>query len=325
MEKYQIEDMMSNLQSYLETNGIDTSKLFRCLNPEHIDNNASMKYFDDNKVYCFGCGISYNLVDCICAIEHLDRKEAFKKAINTYCHNLPSKSTKRVEKPKIQTEKETSNKDYEKAFEVWQLNYKKSDLAKNYLKNRGIDEKIAEKFGLGFNTFTFGDFSFNSIIIPISNSCFTARNIVNNNKIKYYKPKGCHAEIFNSKALVNDTPFCVITEGEFDCLSFENLGINAIALCSANNTDNFIKMQKPLKTYILALDNDTTGQKATDKLVSYFEENNIPFVIFDNCGYKDANEALVKDRERFDNQINEVCNNIIFEEKRKTKLQNAEM
>lgn len=325
MEKYQIDDMMTNLQSYLEANGINTSRHFRCLNPEHIDSNASMKYFDDYKVYCFGCGASYNLIDCISIMENLDHKEAFKKAINTYCLNLPSNNVKRPLKEQIQAEKPTNDKDYKKAFNVWQQNYVNSIKAKQYLKNRGIDEEVAKRFKVGFNTFNFGDFSFDAIIIPISKTCFTARNLLNTDKIRYYKPKGCHTELFNLKALEKPYPYCVITEGEFDCLSFETVGINAIALCSVNNTGKFIKMQKPLKTYILALDNDDAGTKTTQELISYFEENNLPYKVFDNCGYKDANLALIRDREKFKNQIESMCEEITFEEKRKQKLHNAEM
>ena len=59
MEQHEIDDMMSNLQDYLERQNINTSRFFRCLNPQHIDSNASMKYFDDCKVYCFGCGCCF--------------------------------------------------------------------------------------------------------------------------------------------------------------------------------------------------------------------------------------------------------------------------
>ena len=46
MEKYEIEEIKSNLQSYLELNGIDTRRNFRCLNPAHLDDDPSMRYYD---------------------------------------------------------------------------------------------------------------------------------------------------------------------------------------------------------------------------------------------------------------------------------------
>ena len=50
LDDYQVENLKTNLRSYLESQGINTSRHFKCINPEHYDSNASMKYFDDNKV-----------------------------------------------------------------------------------------------------------------------------------------------------------------------------------------------------------------------------------------------------------------------------------
>ena len=58
MTKTEIEDLKTNLQSYLETHGIDTSRLFRCINPDHTDNNPSMEYFKDNKVIAMVVGLA---------------------------------------------------------------------------------------------------------------------------------------------------------------------------------------------------------------------------------------------------------------------------
>lgn len=327
MEKYEIDDLKSNLKSYLESSGIDTSNFFRCINPQHTDTHPSMKYFDDHRVFCFGCKSSYDLFDVISIMEGIDEKEAFKRAMQTYKFNLPANKAKIPLKQEKNTKDKTELKDYEKAFYVWQLNFNKSNDAKQYLKQRGIDEKTAKRFKLGFNHFNFGEFEFNALIIPVSKNCFTARNIsADCDKIRYYKPKGCQTELFNIAALKTEKPYCVITEGEFDCLSFETLGINAMALCSVNNSNKFIELNKPLdKKYILALDNDEAGQKTTAELISYFEKNNISYIVFDNCGYKDANQALVEDSENFKTKINEIVNEIILLDKRKQKQSAAEM
>lgn len=322
MEQQEIDYMMSNLQDYLELHGIDTSKLFRCLNPEHNDANPSMKYFDDNKVYCFGCGASYNLVDVISIMEGLDKKESFKKAISDYCLEKPKNAYTKQVKNKAKNENLTKN--YEKAYVFWQKNYKNCIEAQNYLKSRGLNEDIAERFKIGFNVFDFDGYKFNSIIIPVSNTCFTARNISKEkSKIRYYKPKGCHTELFNAQSLDKDCPYCVVTEGEIDCLSFESIGVNALALCSVNNLSKFIESDKPKdKVYILALDNDASGKRTTQELCSYFEENKIKYWIFDNCGYKDANELLVKDKQSFEEKITNMIEKIKkIQEKRQEKAE----
>ncbi len=298
MERYAIDDILTNLQDYLEKNGIRTDKFFRCINPEHTDSNASMKYFNDNKIYCFGCQKTYDLIDVISIFENVDKKQAFKKAIEYYGnHNLqilPKKQEKKVKND------EKTSKNYGKAYNFWKKSLSENPEALRYLSNRGIDKSTIERFNLGFNCFEFGTSKLNAVIIPVNSNCFTARNIHPDEEIRYYKPKGCHVEMFNTKSLTNDSALCVIAEGEFDCLSFETLNINSIGLGSVSNVNKFIETEKDLKkTYVIALDNDEAGQRASESLKEYFKENNIKYKTFDNCGFKDPNEALVKDKDTF--------------------------
>ena len=318
MEAYELAGVMDNLKSYLESHNINTSRLFHCLNPNHRDSNASMKYFEVGRCYCFGCGVSYNLVDVIGIIENLDNRSAFKKTMQYYGRDYDNRtSIKRLRQ----------EKDYTKAYNVWLSNLKQNKEAMNYLLSRGLSKKVIKDFKLGFNSFDFKEFKFNAVVIPVSKTCFAARNILSGEKLRYYKPKGCQVELFNTEALTNDSKYCVITEGEFDCLSFETVGVNAIGLASANNVNKFIEREKSLdKTYILALDNDEAGQIATKTLIEYFDENNINYCTFDNCGFKDANQALVSDKEKFTEEINKIVFPLIKErEHRKAKQNDDEM
>ena len=301
MERYEVDGVLSNLRQYLEGHGINTSRLFHCINPQHIDSNASMKYFDDDRVYCFGCGASYNLVDVIGIMENLNKREAFKQTLKYYGNNYYNVRP-------IQKETKQNNKNYEKAYNIWCSNLNENPTAKLYLKSRGLDDKTIKRFKIGYNSFDFGEYKLNAVVIPINNHCFTARNILNEEDgIRYYKSKGCQLEIFNSEILKSDIKYCVITEGEFDCLSFESIGINAISLGSANNIHKFIELEKLNEiTYILALDNDEAGQNAKNSLIEYFNNNKIKYDVFDNCGYKDANQALVNDKELFKKTISEL-------------------
>lgn len=303
MEQHEIDDMMSNLQEYLERQNINTSRFFRCLNPHHIDSNASMKYFDDCRVYCFGCGCSYDLVGVIGAIEGLDRREAFKKAKEYYYSDF-HKTPKLRQKPTNEVSQNKEQKNYEKAYYIWQQNYKNNYEAKRYLKQRGISEQTAKRFGIGFNEFKFGELYFKSVVIPINEHCFSARNISDDENLRYYKPTGSRIDMFNIEALTNNKPYCIVTEGEFDCLSFETIGLNSMGLSSANNVNKFVKESIPKdKVFILALDNDEAGSIAKDTLARFFESENIKYGVFDNCGFKDANKALVEDKKLFENSI----------------------
>jgi DNA primase len=311
MEEYEIDDLKSNLREYLESHSINTNKMFRCINPYHTDSNASMKYFDDNKVYCFGCGQTYNLFDVISLIENVSKKEAFKRAINYYYKNQQKPMESLKMKPK--ENKEKTLKDYQKAYFVWHKNFKKNEQAKDYLESRGIDTKLVDKYNIGFNEFHFKDGDMKALIIPITANCFTARNIdITNKEFRYYKPTGCHTDILNKTALTNSISYCVIAEGEFDCLSYETVGVNAISLGGVNNVPKFKELDKDnKKTYILSLDNDEAGNQAKNELIDYFKENKIKYAMFDNIGYKDANQALTENKTLFENEITKFTQRII--------------
>lgn len=310
---------LRSLKEYLEYQNIDTSKFFHCINPHHIDRNPSMKYFKDDRVFCFGCRASYNIVDVISIMENVDNKEAYKRALTNEYQPF------RYEQKRPREDCSKTDKNYTKAYQIWNQNLKKNKQALNYLKNRGIEEFMIDRFNLGFNNFDFGDKKFSGVVIPINEQCFTARNI-NDDEFRYYKPKGSKTDLFNAQALSNNRNYCVITEGEFDCLSFESIDISAIALSSVNNINKFINMEKPLnKTYILALDDDSAGATATDELVCYFEENNIDYRVFDNCGYKDANKALIEAFNEFSEDIYLIVKDIDNYYARKAKNQDAEM
>ena len=135
MENYELEGVMDNLKSYLESHNINTSRLFHCLNPNHRDSNASMKYFDDGRCYCFGCGVSYNLVDVIGIMENLDNRSAFKKTMQYYGKNFDYNST-------VRKDKEQTEKDYTKAYNVWSYNLRHNKEAMDYLLSRGLSKKI---------------------------------------------------------------------------------------------------------------------------------------------------------------------------------------
>ena len=318
MEDNEILELKNNLQDYLERNGIQTDRFFRCINPNHLDRNPSMKYFEDNKVHCFGCGITYDLFGAIAAIENLDSKEAFKRAIEYYGKG---QSIVKKHKEKKITQEEETVKDYSRAFEFWHNNLLCNNKAMDYLNSRGISGQTADKFNLGYNEFKFGTNKFNAIIIPVNENCFTARNTDRTSEFRHYKPKNVHTDILNISALTNNCPYCVITEGEFDCLSFEEIGANSISLGSVGNINKFIMADKVPKTFILALDNDEAGDKATRELEEYFRDNKFSFELFDNCGYKDGNEALIRDKESFKRGIERVIERV----KRKALKKSEEM
>ena len=79
-------ELREHLKDYLETkHGIDTSKNFRCLNPQHEDKNPSMG-FDaaHNQAHCFSCNENYDILDLIRQDYNCDFNEALEIGCQMY-------------------------------------------------------------------------------------------------------------------------------------------------------------------------------------------------------------------------------------------------
>ncbi|MBQ8692524.1 MAG: AAA family ATPase [Synergistaceae bacterium] len=79
-------ELREHLKEYLENkHGIDTSKNFRCLSPQHEDKNPSMG-FDaaHNQAHCFSCNENYDILDLIQQDYNCDFNEALKIGCEMY-------------------------------------------------------------------------------------------------------------------------------------------------------------------------------------------------------------------------------------------------
>lgn len=82
-------DLKNQLEAYLWTvHGIDGRKPFKCLNPDHRDNNPSMSIDRTSAsglhCKCFSCGAYYDIFDLITIDQRVDQGEAFAIACNMY-------------------------------------------------------------------------------------------------------------------------------------------------------------------------------------------------------------------------------------------------
>ena len=329
MDREQAKDIVKgHLTDWLESHGCSTRRPFLCLNPDHPDTNPSMSYDRKrNKVHCFACGADYDLLDLV-GIEYglTDQRAIFDKAYSLYGLDVQSRSpatTKQAGNQKqpgseqsththmdIHTKPAEESKDYVGYFRQCQGNLHQTDY---YLK-RGISEETAARFMLGYEpNFTAWEqdekgnsykTTWKALIIPTSRGSYSARNTDPNaaKKNRWRKSKG-GANLFNERVLQEAQKPIYIVEGELDALSIIEVGGEAVGLGSAENWRKFaalVKQQKPVQPLIIALDNDTDGQKAAGELAADLEKMGITFYRIDPyCGHKDANEALVADRAAF--------------------------
>lgn len=179
----------------------------------------------------------------------------------------------------------------------------------DYLERRGISrETVKGRYAVGFDPHFHGiGGEWQALIIATDKGSFVARNTdPKADKEHRYKNTGS-VGVFNKKALyAKEGKPVFIVEGALDALSIIEVGGEAIALNSTANTAALLRELEanppadaalPL---LLALDKDPAGERALADLQQGLQRLNIPYRTVDiTGGHKDANEALLADRELF--------------------------
>jgi len=314
------------LEEYLQRKGINTKELFRCISLNHEDKNPSMSFYaKKNKCTCFACGKNYDIFDLVkmeyglkTFPEQLRKVEEFMKnpdLIEDVNKTIYSKKNISIELGNnIEKNKSISNKksvldpnnpnDIERIIKYQNyIKYCMSNLKEcDYLTKRGISEKIQKEYHIGYDpNFKYASFN-KAIIIPTYYGCLTARNIDDSSKDRLRKLG--NAQIFHyDRIKENPGKEFYIVEGEIDALSIAEAGKKAIALGSVNEINllvNKLKEDKFENKFILMLDNDEIGKKTQEMLYTKLKEIGINVEKSDILGkYKDPNEFLMKDREKF--------------------------
>lgn len=315
-----IQEIKNHLKDYLEDLGINTSKPFNCLNPQHDDKNPSMSYDPKrNIVKCFSCNSNYDIISLYALINNLDNNTDFKRIIDELAlkYNIDIKSNKNntLKKESMQKYATTKKEDFTKYINKCKKDIDKSD----YLLKRGLSEEIIKKYNIGY------DVKDKMIILPISKTCYLGRYTDPSNTYKHHKPKGVANEIFNNKYIKQSDFKSVVwvNESIIDALSLEEINgdIKAISLNSINNANQLIQEAKDNNfkgVFMLALDTDTNGIRASQDLKDDLEAIGIKALIFNSNSdkynkylddgnvikNKDINEWLLSDKEGLTKQVN---------------------
>lgn len=261
---------------------------------------------------CFSCGECGDIFDLIGKVEGVTGySDQLRRAGELYGITLdgPSNIAEGSPAPSMENQKkpEAEQADYTDFF----LQANKNITKTNY--HRGLSLETLNRFKVGFvenwqhpKPLAEGK---NppprpSLILPTSKSSYLSRDTRENlseTQERYKKMKVGGVHMFNIEALQKSKKPVFIVEGELDALSIIDVGGEAVALGSTNKAKDLLellKAQKPTQPLILALDNDEHGDKASKELSEGLAKLGFSFYRFNPCGkYKDANEALQKDRE----------------------------
>lgn len=314
-----IEEIKNHLKDYLQEKGLNINKPFTCLNPQHDDKHPSMSYDDKrNIVKCFSCNSSYDLISLYAIDHNLDNNKDFIRIIDELAlkYNIDIKTNKSdtLKKESMQKYANIKKEDFTKY-----INKCKKDIDKtDYLLKRGLSEEIIKKYNIGY------DIKERMLVLPISKTCYLGRYTDDTKGYKHHKPKGTSNEIFNGEYLKNSDFKTIIwvCEAIIDALSLEEINedIKAISLNSINNASQLVQEAKDNNfkgVFMLALDTDTNGIKASEDLKEDLEAIGIKSFIF-NSNYdkynvvsddnteiknKDINEWLLSDKDKLKSSV----------------------
>lgn len=310
------------LSDYLTAKGINTSRNFSCLNPEHRDNNPSMSFDKKrNRCHCFSCGADYDIFDLVhfetglsgkdlfdrvyaqCGI-HVENNKTINQTQKAYTSGSEMGSVTGGQDTGPHGESIFSVEDFSDFFKACHKAVEKTD----YWKLRGLSRETVDRYNLGFWE------EKNRLVIPTGKSSYNARAINDVEKrFRYLKPKGIY-QLFNLDAVILANEPVFVVEGEFDALSVIEAGGTAVALGSSGSMKflEYLKINRPKFPLILALDNDDAGREGSRKLGIELDKLGIEYSEMIITGeYKDANEALVKDRESFSRTVQEAKDEVV--------------
>ena len=214
-----------------------------------------------NLFHCFACDAGGTVLDFVAAMEGCSLVEAARKLQAMTCSSDPWKSTPNG--------KELVTK---RRMVSLPLNFTLTgiDCSHPYLARRGITQKTAVEFGVGF--YAGPGLMHGRLVIPIHNAdgelvAYCGRS-VDQTQPRYRLPSGfTKSEIlFNlHRVAAGMENSVVVVEGFFDCMKVHQAGIRSVVglMGSALYAPQRQALLERFRHIILMLDGDPTGRKAT--------------------------------------------------------------
>lgn len=304
-----------------------------CNSGEGPHKTGALKFYPDSgRWYCHACNTGGDVIDLYRMTHNVDYNEALEQMAREigidYTLDRDTPGPGPAATPQTAPGPEGSpgrrNPDYTAYYRQCAARLQSDPAAGEYLRGRGISLETAAAYGIGYDPaadLACAPGAMNDagkkyprprIIIPTA-AGYVGRAIDGApGPYEKMNSKGSAPAIFNAGVLnAQDVREIFVTEGAFDALSVLEAGAAAIALNSAGNAGALIKRLEEhptAATLILCLDNDKKGKEATETIKAGLRRLNISFIKADICaGYKDPNEALVADRERFFTAVALAC------------------
>lgn len=251
-------------------------KKYKCF--LHTNDSLTMSWFEKGKCFkCFSCGGNYGIIDHYMQYKNLTYNESIKAIIRDFKLNIELEGIKTDRKAKKQPAKcPAANND-----------------VYNYLRLRGISETTVDKIGIktGKDGATF-EYR-NELGDHVANKKRLYNPVDPKRKMEFQKDTNINTLFNMDKVNVNNVLY--ITEGEIDCLSLIECGINnAVSVPTGCSSQEWVKVcwdwLEQFNEMILWFDNDEAGKKGVREI-----SNRLPGLvkIINNDLCNDINEMLV--------------------------------
>lgn len=258
----------------------------RC--PFHQDRTPSLS-FKDGRFKCFGCDASGDAVDLVARMKDISTLEAITQIAEVFHLDagapMPMKPSE-FKEPFLQGY-------IDKTIETFAV----TRPAQDYLESRGFSGESMLRFRFGFDT------GRNAIVIPYGaeSKYYISRSLTAK---QFFKPRTEDAgpePLFYEESIDQDEPVFVV-ESALCALSIIQEGGYAVSTSGtgANKLISALKKRSSVPPLIVCMDRDEPGTEASQKLCEQLKTTGIVHLSLTTPeGYKDPNEFLVGDTERF--------------------------
>ena len=289
------------------------------------------------RAHCFACGANYSTFDLI-ALQYglTDNKAIFQKAYELFgldgrqgavmMNAQPiTKKTQQATSDTQHTTSKESDLDLMPQIEEAHKALLKTRGALNYLmKTRGLSLDIIKEYKLGYHPEGYNGFfrdfpdhqsksrkaSLYRLFFPYFDEAggvsyvlseIADRKLTDQYNGKYRKPNGLKGQLFNERYIKTGEPVVFVCEGVYDALSVEMAGGKAIAFIGTGHVRflTLCKEYRPSSIFILSLDSDEAGRKATERIKAGLDELGIPYIDSPPTDGKDFNEAMLNNKQEF--------------------------
>ena len=282
-------DIVDIISHYLTLK--QSGRNFVALCPFHPEKTPSFVVSPEKQIFkCFGCGVGGNAITFVQQYENLSFYEALKRVAEIAGVELPREAL---------SEDDSSLEIEEAGLKAARYFHSRFERVEDYLSERGIDRRTAEKFLLGYAPNGYlkelklkeevlvqlglksskgREFFRERLMIPIFNHsgkvvAFAGRALKEGQEPKYinspesalFKKNSTLYGFYQSKEYILRERKAFIVEGYFDVISLYRLGIyGAVAPMGTSLTENHVRfLKRYTKSPVLVFDGDSAGQKAT--------------------------------------------------------------